>query len=276
MMTLYVLIWGMPGVSQMLFNGFLPSSWHVVFVGAVYKAAPIVALARGSLELAGALSARAQASDNEAVGAVAAFGRYLGFGLLMSSVGDFALDVETLYPHLFLVGLVFFLLAHLSYVRGFHALGLVHSVPLGMLVAGFPLGMNLLLWPHLQSETNSPLRVPVFMYSAAIGLMVYTSAAARVAPGVQGLGTAKTLGFLGAVTFALSDSILAWDKFAAPLPLKLGKVAVMVTYYAAQLLVGAAVAVAVRRVAEAVDAAGKGPGAAAAAAAKGAESKKNK
>jgi uncharacterized membrane protein YhhN len=71
---------------------------------------------------------------------------------------------------------------------------------------------------------DARLRVPVVAYMAVIGTMLAAS----------GLPDHR-LAIVGAATFVLSDSILARNRFVAPIPH--GRLATMVTYHAALALI---------------------------------------
>ncbi len=77
------------------------------------------------------------------------------------------------------------------------------------------------------------LRGAVIAYMAAIGTMVWR-AAARV--GRHGpASVAEWSACLGAVSFALSDTLLALDRFRAPGVIEGAHVGIMVLYWAGQL-----------------------------------------
>jgi len=79
-----------------------------------------------------------------------------------------------------------------------------------------------LLWPRL-----GPLRLPVALYVAVICAMMWR-AAAQVGP--AGGWTA----LLGALLFAASDTLIAFDRFQAPITLV--RYPIMALYWAGQLL----------------------------------------
>ncbi|XP_068953379.1 lysoplasmalogenase TMEM86B [Petaurus breviceps papuanus] len=140
------------------------------------------------------------------------YGRLVWVGLLCSALGDIFL----IWPDQFLFGMAAFALAHLFYLW---ALGWLPIFPalLGSVVVIFGLYLGL-LQPHLPSD----LRLPVVVYVAILGLMLWRALA-------RGRAAA-----LGGLFFSFSDAVLAWDAFVQPLPL--GRLIIMVTYYAAQAL----------------------------------------
>lgn len=151
--------------------------------------------------------------------------RWLMVGLALSMLGDVCL----LTPGGFIPGLVAFLLAHVCYIALFqrdapwqpHHGALAICLALGTLVYAY-------LWTH---GLPAALRVPVAAYVLVIALMA-----------AQAIGRASVLRTLaahtvawGAVSFMLSDSILALDKFVQPIASVY--LWVLGTYYVAQWLI---------------------------------------
>ena len=150
-----------------------------------------------------------------------ALGRLVGAGLLLSAVADFVIERS------FLGGLALFLLAHLTYVAAFvadeHAPRWLRALPF----AAYAAGMYRFLAPGL-----GPLALPVALYALAIASMMWR-AAARVRP-------AERVGWIalaGALTFGLSDTLLALHRFHAPFAG--APYAIMLTYWAGQLGIAA-------------------------------------
>lgn len=139
--------------------------------------------------------------------------------LVLSLAGDVLLlpQVDRFVP-----GLVAFLLAHLAYVVGFwmepagHSMHLWPIVVLGVLLGG--VGPRILAGAR---RDEPALVVPVLAYMAVIGWMVVTA-------GFSG----DAVGSLGAVMFAVSDTVLAADRFDRSR--RWAPVAVMATYHVAQ------------------------------------------
>ena len=122
-------------------------------------------------------------------------------GLGLSAVGDYLLERGWFVP-----GLLAFLSAHLAYTVAFvlaaPRLALRRALPF----LAFGLTVFLVLRPGL-----GPLAIPVGVYVAVICTMMWR-AAARVGagPGWQG---APWLGLAGALAFAASDTLIAFDRF---------------------------------------------------------------
>jgi alkenylglycerophosphocholine/alkenylglycerophosphoethanolamine hydrolase len=133
-------------------------------------------------------------------------GRLTAGGLVLSALGDVLLEAG-----LFLPGLVAFLSAHVAYVAAF--LSADHRPALGRALpfAAWGLGAFALLRPALGT-----MAVPVAVYVAVICSMMW-----RAAARVGGLGTpalAAALGLAGAVAFGASDTLIAFHRFAGPIP----------------------------------------------------------
>lgn len=151
-------------------------------------------------------------------------------GLCLSLLGDVLLMLP---QGLFVPGLVAFLLAHLCYIVAFVAGARGGALLTGGVVAAVLGGGNLLaLWPHLPP----PMQVPVTAYVLVIAGMAALALAAALGAGSS---PASRRAAAGALLFVASDSWLAWDRFAGPLPLAI--VGVLVTYWAAQWLIAASV-----------------------------------
>ena len=150
----------------------------------------------------------------------------IGVGLLFSVVGDVLLEIPA---DLFVFGLLAFLVAHLVYIVGAvldtRRLALLRAVPV-LVYCGVVYGV---LFPGM-----GEMAVPVAVYVTVIGTMLW-----RMAARVDGR-PAATLALVGAIVFAVSDSVIAIRKFGVDFAL--GKEIVMVTYYGGQALLAASVA----------------------------------
>lgn len=156
--------------------------------------------------------------------------RLIAAGLVLSVIGDVCL---TAVVDQFIAGLVAFLLAHVAYVVAYvgrtRALHLVRLVPVALF------GALVFAWlePHLGA-----MRGPVIAYVLVICAMMWR-AAAQIGerPGAEGHAW---FALLGAVMFALSDTLVAYTRFVAP---SLGlEITLMVLYWSAQALIAASVA----------------------------------
>lgn len=153
--------------------------------------------------------------------------------LLFSWIGDVILlfaDIAEIY---FILGLVSFLIAHIAYCVLFNkqntlelhinkALFIIGS----LLIAFYLIGMITVLMPHL-----GELKIPVVIYASVISIMLLFA--------FNGYLIWKRKGalyiFLGAAVFVVSDSILAMNKFHAPI--YKSSFFIMLTYLVAQYLI---------------------------------------
>jgi alkenylglycerophosphocholine/alkenylglycerophosphoethanolamine hydrolase len=153
--------------------------------------------------------------------------RAVTLGLVLSAVGDALLE-----GGLFLPGLLAFLGAHVAYATGFfldtRRPALLRALPF----AAWGALIYALLFPNLGG-----LAVPVLVYLLAICTMMWR-AAARI--GAHGPPRAdEWAGLLGALAFAASDTLIALDRFHAPLPR--APLPIILLYWAGQCgLAGAA------------------------------------
>jgi len=148
--------------------------------------------------------------------------RWLLAGLGLSWVGD----VLLMWPaDLFLGGLIAFLLAHVCYIRAFSiGLPLGRALPGLVFYAAVAGGVVSFLLPHVPEA----MRWPVLAYVAVLVLMAATASGHSLQRGFRPWPAAA----LGATLFVVSDSLLAINRFAMPLPL--GSLWVLASYYLAQ------------------------------------------
>jgi len=149
-----------------------------------------------------------------------AYRNRLAAGLALSLVGDDLIEGS------FVAGLAAFLLAHVAYVAAFLAdttrPRLLRAVPIALYGAG----MTAFLWPGL-----GDMRPAVVAYVVAICTMVWRAAARVGHSGAPRPG--EWAGLAGAILFALSDTLIALDRFHAPVPY--GRIPIILLYWAGQL-----------------------------------------
>jgi uncharacterized membrane protein YhhN len=152
------------------------------------------------------------------------YGRRLTAGLFLALVGDAFL----IFPGepAFLGGLVFNLLAHLGYIAAF--LSAERTLRLGR-------AMPFVVWTGslfaLLLPTLGGMKLPVALYSLAITAMMWRAAALIGEP--ASTRRSQWAGLLGALGFALCDSLIAINKFHHPLAG--AQVAIMTFYWLGQL-----------------------------------------
>ena len=142
--------------------------------------------------------------------------------LLFSAGGDILLSLT--FTNHFIAGLASFLVAQLIYAAIFFALRNAQrrsskaAISLGVL--GYAVAMASIILP-----ADPVLKIAISSYLLVItGMALAATWAWRRSP----------LPMLGAFTFVASDSLIAWDMFASPVPL--ASLLIMSTYYAAQLM----------------------------------------
>lgn len=152
--------------------------------------------------------------------------------LALSWIGDVVLLLEKIYRPLFVIGLLSFLLAHIFYVIFFLKLrkrnpAVLRAKPLvTFFVLVYTGVMYFTLLPHIES-----MKLPVLAYCLVISLMLITSFHAFDMRN-QVFGQVCVVGTL---LFALSDSILAINRFYYPFAV--GSSLVIFTYALGQLLI---------------------------------------
>jgi uncharacterized membrane protein YhhN len=155
----------------------------------------------------------------------------LGAALFGSLMGDLLL----LPPERFEAGLVAFLGAHLAYLAVFATLG---PLRLDLAILGLAIGLVI-----VATVGRAILRGAI---GAGIGAKVAAYLAVIVAMATAATSSGLVLAGLGAWLFVASDAVLGWDRFAAapassPAARTSRRLAVMVSYHVAQLLLVAAV-----------------------------------
>jgi uncharacterized membrane protein YhhN len=154
--------------------------------------------------------------------------RRILIGLWLSLAGD----VFLLWPKEgFLPGLVSFLLAHLAFIAAFSVPVKFGARPAVFAVYGV---IAALILSQLWNGVPAALRAPVVGYVVCLACMAaQASAWWRSTPGSALARSAA----IGGALFMASDSLLAINKFASPLPLS--ALWILATYWLAQLCIAA-------------------------------------
>jgi uncharacterized membrane protein YhhN len=146
----------------------------------------------------------------------------LGMALAFSSLGDALLDLDP--ARLFIKGLLAFLVAHLIYILLFVRNWVWPLRPKGWQLA---VVVAVLFYSLLLSQWLAPslgdLVAPVMLYVCVITVMAVSAIL---------VGFSTTWVYTGVILFLISDSILAVNKFRAPVPLS--GYLIWATYYMAQ------------------------------------------
>lgn len=203
------------GIAWVVVGGFAILDWYAVW----RASAPLERFAKPATMVALIATAVGMGAWDSSAG------RWLVAALALSLVGDVSLLGDS--EKRFLAGLGAFLLGHVAFVAAFLAAGL--EQPGAAVVAVLLLGALLAtvarrVLPAARREGGWPLAAPVAAYVAVLSAMLLAA-----------WMTGNALVALGAAVFAVSDSVLAVNRFVgrrswAPL-------AVMVTYHVAQALI---------------------------------------
>jgi uncharacterized membrane protein YhhN len=152
---------------------------------------------------------------------------FIIIALLFSWLGDIMLIFQELKPIYFMLGLVSFLLAHITYIVVFNKSSQsfkpkIFTYSTGFLLAIYGILLLLLMWPGL-----GDLKIPVIIYTIIIMTMGITALFRRA--------NGASLVLIGAMLFIASDSLLALNKFYQAFAA--AGFWVMLTYILAQYLI---------------------------------------
>jgi uncharacterized membrane protein YhhN len=163
---------------------------------------------------------------------------WFGVGILLSLVGDVLLMLSL--DRFFLFGLIAFLLAHIAYVIGFNiplpefsAWGLAFAVMVSL--GGARIIRRVIA--ALASKGQSSMRMPIIAYSMVISLMLLSAMMKLI--DISWDANAAALVSVGAFLFYISDIILAWNKFVAPI--QHGRIYNIAAYHLGQIMLIAGV-----------------------------------
>jgi uncharacterized membrane protein YhhN len=146
-------------------------------------------------------------------------------GVSLSLLGDvFLMLPASVLAQGFLLGLASFLCAHLCFLFAFCRDNRLFGKPWPFLGLGLLAGVNLaVLWPGL----SAAMKLPVAAYVVCLTCM----AAQAMARHLTLRSAASRMTAMGGLLFMLSDTLLAYHRFYAPLPYS--AVWVLGSYYAA-------------------------------------------
>jgi alkenylglycerophosphocholine hydrolase len=140
---------------------------------------------------------------------------FFGIGLVFSLAGDVFLLFKG--QGWFVVGLVTFLLALVSYIIGFNLTPPVtdlFSVVTAILVAVLFARLYRRVAEGLLASGQSRLRLPVLLYTLVLALMLLSAWLTLFRPDWRSVPS--LLAASGAALFIASDALLAWNKFVKP------------------------------------------------------------
>ncbi len=129
------------------------------------------------------------------------YARWIAAGLMLSLLGDALLALPGDW---FVAGLLAFVVAHLTYTIAY--VGRSRTLAPAWLLLSL-LAVATMLTALFQRGELGAMKLPVVVYAAVIGLMLWRA-------GAQGRsGPRAHLAVVGAVLFVLSDAVLAWNRF---------------------------------------------------------------
>jgi len=164
------------------------------------------------------------------------------FAMVCSLIGDAALMYQEEASIFFMVGLGFFLLAHIGYA--FINFNLVNDdqrkikiywQDIPIIIAGFAVFL-------LIKDGVGDLRIPVLSYIVVITFMAITARQRYNRSDKESFW----LIMVGAIFFMLSDTLLAMNKFVAPIENE--RVLIMSTYIIAQFLIAKGIIVFIQKI----------------------------
>jgi uncharacterized membrane protein YhhN len=158
--------------------------------------------------------------------------RLLVVGLIFCWLGDVLLMFEYIDPIFFILGLAGFLFGHIFYIFYFNKLS---SAPQKLkekkLLILLPVVLYVLLLLYILYPSLGDLKIPVIIYSIVLASMLSTA----LWQGQKIDSAMAKLFIAGAISFVLSDSLLALNKFFHPF--SAAGFLIMFTYCLAQYLI---------------------------------------
>jgi len=140
---------------------------------------------------------------------------WFGLGIVFSLAGDVLLISS---DRMFLLGLIAFLFAHLSYITGFKEEFTTITVWSLILAVFIAISVGRLLHRivgAMRVKGENRLVIPVIAYGTVISVMLYAAMSTIFNPVWK--TNASFFVSLGAFLFCASDAILAWNRFVSPL-----------------------------------------------------------
>ena len=156
---------------------------------------------------------------------------WFGLGILFSLAGDVLLMASP--DRFFLLGLIAFVFVHICYIAGFREE--ITNISAWSLILLVFIAINISrLLRHIvgaiQRKGENRLILPVIVYGTVISVMLY--AAMSTISNSAWTASAAFFTSTGAFLFVISDTVLAWMRFVAPI--QNGRVWNIVLYYLGQ------------------------------------------
>jgi len=154
-------------------------------------------------------------------------------GIVCSLIGDIFLMLPgTVFRQGFICGLLSFLLAHICFLRALLTDSRFAGQPLAFAgIAALGVINLVILWPGLPSA----LQIPVVAYVCLLLCMT----AQAISRGLQLRSMSGRLALIGGLCFMLSDTLLAYNRFYAPITHS--PLLILSSYYLALWLIAASV-----------------------------------
>ncbi|MDP1977755.1 lysoplasmalogenase [Undibacterium sp.] len=154
-------------------------------------------------------------------------------GIICSLIGDvFLMLPSSVFRQGFLCGLLSFLLAHICFLRALLTDSRFAGKPLAFVgIAALGIINLAILWPGLPSA----LQIPVVAYVCLLLCMT----AQAISRGLQLHSMSGRLALIGGLCFMLSDTLLAYNRFYAPIAHS--PLLILSSYYLALWLIAASV-----------------------------------
>ncbi|NBI30890.1 lysoplasmalogenase [Chengkuizengella marina] len=151
------------------------------------------------------------------------YGWLICLALIFSIIGDILLMLPS---DRFIQGLISFFIAHVVYVVAFPEFHEIsgYSITVAILLILCTIVFALSIIPAVRREGGMLLIIAVLAYMGIITLMVY-----------KAVISGEIILILGAISFYISDAILAWNRFIKTYPL--GEFMLMFTYFLAQTFI---------------------------------------
>jgi len=163
---------------------------------------------------------------------------FFTLGFVFSMIGDICLILPR---EQFIGGLVSFLFGQVCYIIGFNFKApSITAVTITMTIGVALIALAIIrpLRAGLLAKGQKAFLQPVQIYAGVISLMLLSALVTLARP--EWDKTAAILTCLGAASFFLSDTLLAWNKFVTPI--SKGSLKTIITYHLGQILIALGVA----------------------------------
>lgn len=157
---------------------------------------------------------------------------WFGLGILFSLVGDVLLMISL--DRLFLAGLAAFLLAQIAYIIGFNIPVpemSIWGVALALIIGMGGARVIRRILEAVTAKGQGRMRIPIAVYGTVISVMLLSAMLKQFDPTWE--AWAALLVGTGGFLFYISDIILAWNKFVAPI--RHGRIYNIAAYHLGQI-----------------------------------------